>query len=59
MDNLEKLATLGTQYTGQRQTKKQHRKLKDEQHELHQKLGMNPCACEGLSVPASYKTIAT
>ena len=32
MDNAEKLATLGTQDTGRRQTKqkKTHRKLKDE-----------------------------
>ena len=74
MDNPEKLATRrgDQEWTIQRnwqhwvhntqdkdKQKKQHRKLKDEQHGLHQKLGMNPCACEGLSVPASYKTIAT
>jgi len=52
MDNPEKLTTLGTQYTGQRQAKQQteHRKLrkkKDEQHRPDQKPGVNPGARKG------------
>ena len=62
MENPEKLATLGTQDTGQRQTKHKnrapHRKLRSGCHESHHKNkpGMNPGALEGLTVPASYKT---
>ena len=52
MNNPEKLATWGTQDTVGRQTKQktQHRKLKDEQHELHQKPEVNPDAREGEAV---------
>jgi hypothetical protein len=44
MDNLEKMATLGTQDTGRRQTKQKHNteSKNDEQHGTHQKLEMNP-----------------
>ena len=34
--------------------KKQHRKLKTEQHEPHQKLGLISCAPEGLADPAPH-----
>ena len=44
IDNLEKLATLGTQDTGGRQTRQ---KIKDEQHGPHQNPGVNPCVCKG------------
>ena len=49
MDNPETLAALGTRQRTIRHTKlkTQHRKLKDEQHVLHQNLGVNPGACEG------------
>ena len=48
MDNPEKLATLGTQDTGGRQTKQKHitENKKDEQHGIHQKPVVYPCARE-------------
>jgi hypothetical protein len=55
MDNPEKLARLGTQDTGQRQTEQKTQKTKkDEPHGPHQKQGVNPCTHEGYTVLASY-----
>ena len=55
MDNPEKLARLGTQDTGQRQTKQKTQKTKkDEQHGPHQKPWVNPDTHEGYAVLASY-----
>ena len=47
MENPEKLATLGTHDTGQRQAKQttQHRQLKDEQHGPHN-TEASPCVGE-------------
>jgi len=50
MDNPETLTTLGIQDTGRRQTQKQnttHKTKKMSNRVPHQKLGLNPCACEG------------
>jgi len=57
MDNPETMLTLGTQDTGQRQTKQnatQYRKLKRWATRTHQIPGVNPGAREGYAVPASY-----
>jgi len=52
LDNPEKLATLGTQDTGPRQTKQktQHRKLKRSEIRTPLKPGVNPSACEGQGI---------
>jgi len=57
MDNPVTIATLGTQDTGQGQTKQnatQCRKLPRWATRTHQKPGVNPGAREGYAVPASY-----
>ena len=59
MDIPEKLATLDTQDTEQRQTKQKRtaqKTIKMSNTDPHQKLGVNPGAHEGKTVPASYKT---
>ena len=56
MDYPDKLAILCTHDTGRKQT--QHRKLKREQHEPHQKLGVNADIRGGQTVSASHKTPA-
>jgi len=58
MDNPEKLAALGTQDKGRRQTKQktQHRKLKRWVTRPHQKAVVNSGAREGQVLPVSYKT---
>jgi hypothetical protein len=60
MDNPETMTTLGIQDTGQKQTRQKrnmtHKTKKMSNRDLHQKLEVNPGACEGLAVPASYKT---
>jgi len=58
MDNLETLATLGTQDTGWRQTaqKLQYRKRKRYAARTTPTTGMNPRSHEGQAVPTSYKT---
>ena len=57
INNLKTLATLDTQDTGRRQTK-QHYTESKVQHGPHQKSGKNLVAGEGLSMCASYKTVA-
>jgi hypothetical protein len=49
MDNPEKMATLGTQETGWRQTKQKHNtdNWKYEEHVPHQQPGVNPGARQG------------
>ena len=61
MDNSEKLAKLGIQDTGWRQTKQnaQYLKLKiDKQHGHHQQPAVKPGTHEGYAVPATYKSPA-
>jgi hypothetical protein len=50
MDNSEKLATLGTQETGLRQTQIKQKTTKGEQHEHHQQLGVKPGVREVITV---------
>ena len=55
MDNPEKLVKLDTLDIGRRNTKSQHKILKDVQHLPHQQSEVNPGTCEGQAVIASYK----
>ena len=56
MDNPEKLAIVGTQDTGRRQTKQKTQHINQKQNEPHKKPLVNPGVCERSAVPASYKT---
>ena len=60
MDNPEKMATLGNQDIGRRQTKTQHNTehQKDEQHGPHKTPGMNPGGREGQAASGTHKTSA-
>jgi hypothetical protein len=54
MDNPEKLATLGRQDTGRRQTKHKRENYKDEQKGPHQKPEVNPGARKVCAVPTDF-----